>query len=61
MKATEKQVNYATYLAQRMCVDLPKEDTKEAYSDFINKWKPAVKEEDKGMNENTWAIEHGYF
>ena len=37
---TEKQIEYARYLAQRMCQDLPKDFTKQAYSDFISKWKP---------------------
>ena len=36
MKPTEKQVEYAKYLAQRMGVELPEENTKQAYSDFYN-------------------------
>ena len=48
---TKKQVEYATYLAERMCQKLPSDYTKEAYSDFISKWKPIVKEEDDAMNE----------
>lgn len=51
MTPTEKQVEYAMYLAQRMCVDLPKDFTMQAYSEFISKWKPIVKHEDAGMNE----------
>lgn len=51
MKATEKQIAYAQYLAQRMCVELPTDNTKEAYSAFIDKWKPLVAQEDKAMNE----------
>lgn len=51
--ATEKQKEYAKYLAKRMCVELPKENTKLAYSEFISKWKPVVKEEDDAMNEPT--------
>ena len=43
---TEKQIEYARYLAQRMSQDLPKDFTKQAYSDFISKWKPAVMAED---------------
>ena len=42
MKATDRQIKLATYLANRMCIDLPKECTKETYSDFISKWKPIV-------------------
>lgn len=59
MNPTEKQIKYAKYLAQRMCVELPKENTKQAYSDFISKWKPAVLEEDKAMNEPTkWQMQY---
>ena len=57
MKPTEKQVEYARYLAKRMCVELPKDYTKEAYSEFITKWKPVVKHEDDGMNEpDAWQM-----
>lgn len=59
MKPTEKQVECAKYLAQRMGVELPKENTKQSYSDFISKWKPAVKHEDDAMNEpNTWQMQY---
>ena len=59
MKPTEKQIEYAGYLAKRMCVDLPKEFTKQAYSDFISKWKPIVKHEDDGMNEpDAWQMQY---
>lgn len=59
MNPTEKQIKYAKYLAQRMCVELPKENTKQAYSDFISKWKPAVLEEDKAMNEpDKWQMQY---
>ena len=59
MKPTEKQVEYAKYLAQRMGVELPKENTKQAYSDFISKWKPVVKHEDDAMNEpNAWQMQY---
>lgn len=62
MMPTEKQIEYAKYLAKRMCEELPKDFTKKAYSDFISHWKPIVQEEDNAMNEicNSWAIEHGY-
>ena len=54
-----KQIKYAQYLAQRMCQDLPKEYTKQAYSDFISKWKPVVQHEDMGMNEpNAWQMQY---
>ena len=49
MKPTEKQIAYAQYLAERMCQELPEEYTKEAYSEFISKWKPIVKHEDDAM------------
>ena len=56
-KPTKKQIEYAQYLAERMCQDLPKEYTKNAYSEFISKWKPIVKHEDDGMNEpNAWQM-----
>ena len=55
---TMKQVEYAGYLAQRMCVDLPNEYTKQAYSDFISHWKPIVKYEDDAMNEDAWALQY---
>ena len=59
MKQTEKQVEYAKYLAQRMGVELPKENTKQSYSDFISKWKPVVKHEDDAMNEpNAWQMQY---
>ena len=59
MKPTEKQIEYAKYLAQRMCQELPEEFTKQAYSDFISKWKPAVIAEDAGMNEsNAWQMQY---
>ena len=59
MKPTEKQVEYAKYLAQRMGVELPKENTKQAYSDFISKWKPVIKHEDDAMNEpNAWQMQY---
>jgi hypothetical protein len=60
MKApTEKQIEYARYLAQRMCQDLPKDFTKQAYSDFISNLKPAVMAEDVEMNEpNAWQIQY---
>ena len=59
MKPTEKQVEYAKYLAQRMGVELPKENTKQSYSDFISKWKHVVKHEDDAMNEpNAWQMQY---
>lgn len=59
MCASEKQIKYATYLAKRMNVELPKENTKEAYSKFISKWEPAVQEEDAGMNEpDAWQWQY---
>ena len=57
---TEKQIEYAKYLAKRMCQELPQEYSKKAYSDFISKWKPIVKAEDNGMNEpNGWQLQYG--
>jgi hypothetical protein len=59
MKATDRQIKLATYLAKRMCEDLPEECTKEAYSAFISKWKPVVEEEDRGMNEpDGWQMNY---
>ena len=59
MKPTEKQVEYAMYLAERMCQKLPSDYSKQAYSDFIDKWKPIVKAEDDGMNEpNAWQLQY---
>lgn len=59
MKPTDKQIDYAKYLAKRMCVDLPSEYTKEAYSEFISKWKPVVKHEDDAMNEpDAWQLQY---
>lgn len=43
MKPTGKQIEFATYLAKRMCQKLPTEFTNEAYSKFISFWKPIVK------------------
>ncbi len=57
--ATEKQVKYAEYLAKRMGIELPQERTRKAYSEFISKWKPAVEEEDRGMNEpSAWQTQY---
>lgn len=59
MNPTEKQIKYAKYLAQGMCVELPKENTKQAYSDFISKWKSIVQHEDMGMNEpSAWQMQY---
>ena len=56
---TQKQVEYAKYLANRMCQKLPDEYTKEAYSKFISKWKPVVKHEDDAMNEpSEWQMRY---
>ena len=58
-KPTTKQIEYAKYLAERMGVDLPKEATKAAYSDFIGKWKPIVQREDEGMNQpDSWQMQY---
>lgn len=59
MKPTEKQIEYAKYLAQRMGVHLPKEFTKQAYSEFISKLKPIIQHEDIGMNEpDAWQMQY---
>ena len=59
MKPTEKQIKYATYLAERMCEKLPMEFTKQEYSDFISKWKPVVQHEDEKMNEpDAWQMQY---
>ena len=56
---TEKQIKYASYLAKRMDVKLPNEFTKQAYSEFISKWKPVVQHEDEGMNEpDAWQWQY---
>ena len=56
---TMKQIEYAKYLAKRVCEPLPTEFTKSAYSEFIDKWKPVVKHEDDGMNEpNAWQMQY---
>ena len=56
-RPTEKQEKYAKYLASRMCVSLPTEYTKAAYSSFISHWKPIVKEEDDYLDELiAWQI-----
>ena len=58
-EATEKQIKYATYLAQWIGVELPKSKTKDVYSKFISKWKPVVEEEIKGMNEpDSWQMQY---
>jgi hypothetical protein len=59
MTPTEKQIKYATYLAKRMDVEMPKENTRQAYSQFISKWKPIVEHEDCGMNEpDAWQMQY---
>ena len=58
-RPTKKQEEYAKYLAERMCINLPIEYTKGAYSEFISHWKPIVKEEDDGMNEpSAWQLQY---
>lgn len=59
IEPTQKQVEYATYLANRMCIDLPVGFTKETYATFIAKWAPVVRHEDEGMNEPTeWQMRY---
>ncbi len=59
MKPTEKQIQYAEYLGMRMGQNLPSEFSKQAYSEFIEKWKPAVKSEDDAMNEpSAWQLRY---
>ena len=48
---TQRQEEYAKYLAKRICEDHPKEYTKTAYTAFISRWKTVVKAEDDAMNE----------
>ena len=56
---TQKQIEYAKYLAKRMCQNLPDDFTKKAYSEFIDKWKPVVKQEDDAMNEpDAWQMKY---
>ena len=35
-KATEKQMSYATAIANKLKIQLPRKNTKQAYSQFIN-------------------------
>lgn len=59
MTPTDKQIEYAKYLSKRVCEELPCEYTKEAYSKFIDKWKPVVKHEDDAMNEpDSWQMQY---
>ena len=59
MNPTEKQIKYAEYLARRMSIAMPKENTKQAYSEFISKWKPVVHQEDLEMNEpDDWQMQY---
>lgn len=59
MEPTERQVEYAKYLAYRMCAELPKEYTRKAYSEFIDTLKPMVKSEDDAMNEPSgWGLSY---
>ena len=56
---TQKQIEYAEYLANRMCQNLPDDFTKKAYSEFIDRWKPVVKQEDDAMNEpDAWQMQY---
>lgn len=59
MKPTDKQIEYVRYLAERMCQEMPREFTKEAYSKFIDYWRPIVKREDDAMNEpDAWQMQY---
>ena len=59
MMPTDKQIQYAKYLSERMCVNLPNDFSKESYSEFISKWKPIVQHEDEGMNEpSAWQMQY---
>ena len=56
---TQKQIDYAKYLANRMCQNLPDDFTNKAYSEFIDRWKPVVKREDDAMNEpDAWQMQY---
>jgi len=37
-KATEKQIQFAEAIAEELDLELPEEDTKEAYREFISEW-----------------------
>lgn len=37
-KPTYRQIEFAEKIAETLCLDLPQDYTKEAYSDFISEW-----------------------
>ena len=44
MKATQKQIEYAKDISDALGVDLPKEDSREAYSEFLDMYVGEYKE-----------------
>lgn len=36
---TEKQIKFAEAIAEKLDLELPEEDTKAAYTEFISEWK----------------------
>ena len=52
-KATEKQKNYAKLISEKLCIDLPIEDTKIVYMNFIKDNVEEYRQEiDREMNNN---------
>lgn len=45
MSATHKQINYAKAIAEWYGVELPKDNTKQAYSEFLSKYAPRYKKD----------------
>ena len=61
-KPTEKQVDYVTSICEVLGIDLPDEETKEAYSDFIYEHEKEFKQERYRQryvySQDTYRLEH---
>ena len=63
-QATQKQLDFIKIIEGYTCIKFTGTTKKEA-SEYISEnyemYKKVRKEEDSAMNENNWAISHGYF
>lgn len=61
-KPTEKQTDYVTAICETLGLDLPDEETKEAYSDFIDEHEKEFRQEQYRQryvySEDTYNLEH---
>ena len=64
MEATQKQLDFIQIIEGYVCdkfTGKTKEEASAWISSHYDEYTKTRREEDEAMNENTWAIEHGYF